>query len=129
MKWRLKIKMQPEIKYIDYGIGFTSQDGENVWIELNENLKKYPELHDEVLEHEIGHLKLKGKYMDLRHDFFDIFNFKKQARLFSFSLKHPKSMLSISPVFFTKQGIFPNWFMVTFWGFMFALIGAGAFLI
>lgn len=117
------------INYIDSGIGFTCRDGDKVWIELNENLKKYPSLHDEVLEHEMEHIRLNGRYMDFMHDFKDTFNLKKQFRLFKFSLKHPKSVSSIFPFSIEKNKIIPNWFMVSFWTFISLSLIFGGYLI
>lgn len=119
--------MNIPLKYIDYGIGFYCKDGDNSWIELNRHLKRYPALHNEVLQHELGHASLDNKHIDFWHDFKDFFNIKKNMNLTKFSLRHPSALLSISPVFFTKKGIAPNWFMCVFWGFMaFSLVGIGA---
>jgi hypothetical protein len=98
------------IKYIDHGIGFfaTNEQGES-WIELNENLKKYPELHDEVLQHELDHAT--GKDMDFWHDFKDAFGFKKQWKLLKFTIKHPSALSAFSP--WVDGGI--SWFVLILW--------------
>lgn len=101
-----------QIEYIDYGIGFTRSDGV---IELNKNLKKYPDLHKAVLKHELGHLKKGSRKVDFLHDFLEIFNVKKQVRLLNFCIKHPRAFMSELPIFITKEGVFINWYMVIFW--------------
>jgi hypothetical protein len=40
-----------EIRYVNHSIG--NNFGE--YIELNENLKKYPKLHESILNHELSH--------------------------------------------------------------------------
>jgi hypothetical protein len=101
-----------KIKYTDSGIGFfCTDDNGHSWIELNKNLKKYPALHDMVLQHELGHNS--GKGMDFMHDFKDMFDTKKQIELMKFSFRHPSALLSASPIFINKKGIAMNWFMVT----------------
>ena len=100
------------IKYINYGIGYCCSDGT---IELNKHLKKYPKMHQMVLNHELGHSKSNNKHMDFRYDLIDSFNLKKNWMFLKFTLKHPSALLSISPVLFEKKGISFNWFMCLFW--------------
>lgn len=113
------------IKYTNYGIGYYCSDGT---IELNQNLKKYPEVHQMVLEHELGHARINNKHIDFMHDLKDSVNFKKNWMLLKFTLKHPSALLSFTPVFFEKGGVSFNWFMCLFWGFI-ILIAGGSFLI
>jgi len=104
--------MKPKIKYINHSIGYYTSDG---IIELNHNLKNYPELHKMVLSHEIGHSKSGNKHIDFIYDLKDSFNFKKQWMFLKFTLRNPRALLSISPIFFEKRGVSFNWFMVLFW--------------
>ena len=110
-----KIKDEPKIKEINYGLGFcVAENGENLYIEINKNLNKYPKLKKEVVKHEMLHWNAKGWWDDFKIDFFDIFNLKKQKDFFIFQLKNPKALLSNSPVFFENGKIIPNWFMIWF---------------
>jgi hypothetical protein len=113
-----------KIKYIDFGIGFlaTNDKGES-WIELNKHLKKYPKLHKEVLDHELGHAT--GKDMDFWHDVKDFFDFKKQWALMKFTFKHPSALMAVSP--FLPGGI--NWFMLIVWILVATAISVFAFLL
>ena len=100
---------------INYGIGYFCTDNGKSWIELNKNLKKYPELHEMVLQHELGHNT--EQQMDFLHDLRDNFNPSLQLKLFQFALRHPRALLSNSPILFDKKGVGINWFMFLFWGF------------
>ena len=103
------------IKYIDYGIGYFCNDNNgNPYIELNKNLKKYPELYRMVLKHELGHNT--NKKMHFLHDLKDGFNFKNQLKLFSFSLNHPRAFLANFPIFLVKKELVINRFMFMVWG-------------
>lgn len=98
--------MEKEAK-IRYGIGWLGAyiDG---YIFLNENLKKYPKVHDVVLEHEMHHHKdwlIKGNHFYSKKDFFhdlkDLFSLKWQLATFWFQFRHPTSMLPI--VYYQKE--------------------------
>jgi len=115
------------IRYINYGIGYHCTDNGKSWIELNKDLKRYPELHQAVLQHELGHNT--GNRMDFLHDLRDYFNPSLQFKLFKFSLKHPRALLSVSPILFDKKGIGTNWFMFAFWGFLLGLLILGGMLL
>lgn len=89
-----------EIKYISYGLACRI---ENI-IYLNENLKKYPELHDAILKHEKAHssgfvLKdlvndVKGKHLN-----------PVKLQYYKFILKHPKSLATFIPVWFYEGNL------------------------
>ena len=123
-----KIMKEPEVKYINYGIGYCCEDNGKKWIELNKHLKEDPILHNLVLEHEFEHFYSKDKF-DFMIDIKDMFNIKKQIKLSKFTAKHPSAILSNSPIFFEHGNIIPNWFMVGFWGFVsLSLVSMGVFI-
>ena len=111
-----------EIREINYGIGYyCTNEGEH-WIELNKHLKKYPKLHQSVLNHELEHARLNNKNIDFWHDFKSMFG-PMNFELTKFSLKHPSALLSNSPILFTKKGIAFNWFMCLVWGAVLSGLG------
>jgi hypothetical protein len=101
-----------KIKYVDFGIANNYGDE----IELNINLKKYPKLHNEILNHELKHSQ-KRPLTHIRADFLEkgVSNWK----LFKFCLKHPKGFKQIVPLYYHKereQFIYDkNYFIM--WGF------------
>jgi len=122
--------IKPKISYINYGMGFTlSEHGKAIEIQLNKNLKKYPKLRKQVLAHEFLHWNSRGWFDDFKIDFYDLFNFKKGREQLSFCIKHPKSLLANSPVFFENGEFIPNWFMVGFWGLISITLITGGLLI
>ena len=104
-----------KISCINYGIGFRHNESGKPIIELNKHLKKYPELHQSVLDHELEHARLNNNYIDFWHDLKALFS-PIQIELIKFSLRHPSALLSSSPIFFTKKGIAVNLFMLSIWG-------------
>lgn len=70
-------------------------------IELNENLPKYPELHDAILEHELSHTD-NPKFN--KEDFLlDLGPTKVNYwKLFKFMCLYPKTFLQFAPIY--KQG-------------------------
>jgi len=118
----MKKREKPRISYIDYGIGFVVIDGNKKYIELNKNLKKYPKLYKEVLNHELKHYNSLNKHIDFWIDFREGFNLRKGWDLFKFSLKYPKAFLSHSPFLFDKKGFSVNWYMLINFIFTISLI-------
>jgi len=104
-----------KIHYINYGIGFCHNENGKSIIELNKHLKKYPKLHQSVLNHELEHARLNSKHIDFWHDLKALFS-PMNFELTKFSLRHPSALLSSSPIFFTKKGIAVNLFMSLVWG-------------
>lgn len=104
--------MNLEIKEIDYGLGFTVNDGSKKWIEINKYLREYPNLYNHVISHEMQHFNSPNKSIDFWIDFKDLFNFRKGWDIFLFSIKHPRALLSNSPIFYENRRWSVNWFMV-----------------
>ena len=71
-------------------------------IEINKNLKKYPELLKPILEHEMSHTDKSWSFQDFKLDFFS----KSKVNFFSlikFMFKHPASFLQLSPIIYSKK--------------------------
>ena len=103
--------LAPTIRYIDYGIGFTVNDNNKRWIELNRNLNKFPSLKKEVLAHEMLHFNSKNKHVDFVTEFKDLTNFKHEWNLLKFSFKYPRAFLSASPFYYENRRWSINWFV------------------
>lgn len=86
------------IKYVEHSIANNFGDV----IELNRNLLKYPNLHEQVLEHELDHSDEKGftKY-DLNHDLKA--SKINQWELMKFMFLHPKAFIQLLPIYYTKE--------------------------
>jgi len=119
-----------KIKEIDYGLGYTLCDnGKPIEIQLNKNLKSFPQLRKQILSHELKHWHSKSWFEDFKIDFFDIFSLKTSKDKLRFIKNHPKALLCNSPIFFENGKIIPNWFVVGFWGFIsLSLISIGVLL-
>lgn len=112
-----------EIREVPWGIA--NNFGE--YIEINENLKFYPKLHDAVLAHELAHSNANGF---TKEDFLlDLAptNISYMA-LMKFMVKHPKSFLQFAP--FYKQGktFFYDINMCIAWGVMAGVISLVVYL-
>jgi len=81
---------QNNIQYVEWGLANWYEDK----IELNINLKKYPKLHDYILNHEKKH----KKGFDLIHEFFLILNIKYLFMILLFCIKYPKTLIDLSPI-------------------------------
>ena len=90
-------------------------------IELNENLPKYPELHDAILAHELEHTDKKGF---TKEDFLlDLGPTKVNYwKLFKFMCIYPKTFLQFAPVYKQGKTIFYDWNMLIVWGVMLSAI-------
>ena len=89
-----------KIIWVDHGIASSHQDGH---IEMNENLKRYPVLMDDVMRHEMEHLK-SDKPVDIWIDLKNLLDVRKQARLSLFCLRHPKALTEMLPAFRDYKG-------------------------
>ncbi len=91
---------QLKIVYRWYGIADRFPDGT---MELNKHLKKWPNLHKSLIQHEARHTnneKLNRK--DLMHDLttMDQINTWKMMK---FIIRHPFSLVQFAPVYWTKK--------------------------
>ncbi len=87
-----------EIRYVNHSIA-NRFDG---YVEINKNLKKYPELLEPILKHELGHTDEVFKWKDFKHDFFSN-NKVNNWQLLKFMFKYPKSFLQLSPILYSKK--------------------------
>lgn len=87
-----------EIKYVGHSIANRFSNS----IELNKNLKKYPELLKPILKHELEHSDEFFTWHDFKHDFFS--NSEVDSwELIKFMFKYPKSFLQLSPIIYSKK--------------------------
>ncbi len=71
-------------------------------IELNKALKTNKNLHDAILNHELGHKKKNTFKQDLFHDLAPI-NKINQKELVLFMLKHPRTFTQLLPFFWSSK--------------------------
>lgn len=90
--------MEKQIIYTKWGIGNSYNDR----IEINENLKKYPELHDYVIQHELGHNNKLFTLKELKHD---LTPSKYSFEIIKFMLKHPKALSQLLPIIRSNKRI------------------------
>ena len=104
-----------EIQYVNHGIGNNFGDV----IELNVNLKNYPNLHKAILQHELSHVESKPDFvMDITERKIDT------TELIKFMIKHPKSLTQFLPVYYTKKhGIVYDINMIITYAVLSAAIG------
>jgi len=86
------------VKYTKWGLANRFDDS----IELNENLKKYPKLHAQLLKHELEHTNEKFTMKDLKHDL-SSGEEVNQGSLMMFMLKHPKSLTQVLPFYYSLK--------------------------
>lgn len=90
--------IKPNIEYVENSIANNFGDT----IELNRNLLKYPELHEQVLEHELGHSDKPGfTKHDLDHDLKA--SKINQWELMKFMFRHPKAFMQLLPIYYTQK--------------------------
>ena len=87
-----------EIIYVDHSIA----NNFGWYIEINENLKKYPELLKPILKHELSHTEKAWSLHDFKLDFFSN-NHINHWSLIKFMFKHPKSFYQLSPILYSKE--------------------------
>ena len=87
-----------EIRYVNTGIA----NNFDTHIEINENLKKYPNLLEPILKHELSHDKGRWSKKDFKLDFFSKSGVNSME-LFKFMFKHPKSFSQLLPVIYRKK--------------------------
>ena len=86
-----------EVKYVDYGIA----NNFGTHIEMNKHLKDYPDLHEAILKHEMGHTDRIFTKQDLIADLKPL-RIKKRI-LFRFMIRHPKALFQFLPIYITKK--------------------------
>ncbi len=71
-------------------------------IEINENLKKYPELYKPILKHELEHTDKPWSIKDFKLDFTSDTKVP-QWKLLKFMFKHPRAFLQWSPILYNRE--------------------------
>jgi len=74
----------------------------NGYIEINKNLKKYPELYNPILAHELAHSNEPFSIHDLKLDLVSDSEVS-HIKLLKFMFKYPKSFLQLSPIIYNKK--------------------------
>jgi len=86
-----------EIREIEYGVAYHYGN----YIEVNKNLKKYPDLYKFIMEHELNHKELRRfNISDLLWDIEESFSWKNMKMVFktwAFMFKYPKSLFQLIP--------------------------------
>lgn len=101
---------QLEVRYSDWGLGNNFGD----YIVLNSNLKKYPSLHQSILDHELSHTNIKGfTKKDLVIDIGE--SNVSNWELLKFMIKHPKSLVQLFPIYKNEKTIFYDVNMLLVW--------------
>lgn len=112
--------MTKEVIYVDWGIA-NSYDNR---IELNRHLQFYPQLHKQILEHELEHTNKEGFS---KEDFaLDLGPSKiNYWTLFKFMCKYPKTFTQFLPLKKDKDTIYYDINMCISWGAILLVIGLG----
>ena len=111
-----------EIRYVPWALA----NRFDTYIEINENLKAYPKLHDAILAHELAHTSSDGF---TKKDFIlDLspgnINYKD---LFIFMCKNPKSFLQFAPIYIQEKTLFYDINMCIVWFVTLLTIGLDIF--
>lgn len=107
-----------EIRYVNHGIANNFGD----YIELNEGLKEYPDLHTAVLKHELSHTNQSGfTKKDFMVDMAP--NNMSYKQLFKFIINHPKSLTQLMPFYYSQGAFIYDINMSIVWGVLIAAIG------
>jgi len=87
-----------KIKYVDYGLANNFGNS----IEINKNLKNYPDLLKPILKHELAHTDKLFSFKDFKLDFYED-NEINTFDMLKFMFKYPKSLTQIFPFYWTKK--------------------------
>ena len=111
-----------EVVYINHSIANRFSNH----IEINENLKKYPELHNQILAHEFKHEDGGFTFNDLKLDLTQRINIWQLSK---FMIKHPKSFLQFAPIYYSrKKGFVWDMNLILFYIFLIILVLIGFYL-
>lgn len=103
-----------KVRLVNHSIANTFGRGKGAYIEINKNLKEYPNLYKNILKHELGHVKRNG-VMDFWYEIKEVFNYKNYVEIFKFQIKHPLSFLQLSPIIISKKGFVLDSFLIMFY--------------
>lgn len=88
----------PKIVEVNHGVA----NNFGKYIEINKNLKKYPNLLNPIMKHELAHTKEFFSVHDLKLDFVEetgINNFE----MLKFMFKYPRSFTQLLPFYWTRK--------------------------
>ena len=114
---------QLKIVYRNYGVADRFPDGV---IELNKHLKKWPDLHKSLVQHEARHTNnIKFNRKDLVHDI-GTPNQINTWRLTKFMIRHPFSFIQFMPIYWTKKrGLIIDYNLIVIWTIFSVVIFSG----
>lgn len=92
-----------ELKIIEVDNGIANNFG--TYIEINKNLKKYPELYKAILDHEVEHTDKIFSAKDFKLDLLSASNINNIDLLW-FIKNHPKALTQFMPLWYSKRNGF-----------------------
>ena len=92
-----------ELKIIEVGHGIANNFGTH--IEVNKNLKNYPELYKKILKHEFEHTDKFYSAKDFKLDLMSSSNINNMDLLW-FIKNNPKALTQFMPIWFSKKNGF-----------------------
>jgi hypothetical protein len=111
-----------EVRYVPWGLANNFGD----YIELNEHLPEYPELHDAILKHEVSHTNKEFSKDDF---ILDISPSKVSSwKLLKFMVWHPKTFLQLAPFYIYQKKFVYDVNLCIAWGVFIGIAGLAAFL-
>lgn len=112
-----------EVRYVPYAIANRFE----THIELNENLRYYPDLHNAILQHELQHTNEKGfNKKDAILDFG--VNKVNYFKLFKFMCIYPKTFLQFAPIYKKGDTLFYDLNLCLVWSFILGFASLGIYL-
>ena len=123
--------MLPRIIYTNEGIAYTVITDNEIYIEMNKHLCKYPDLYLAVLHHELEHVEKGNTKIDFWIDIKMLFNIPLQLKLFWFTRKHKGARCSHKIFFKQKDSslLAVNWFAFFLFSFQVLLLILLVFLL
>lgn len=109
-----------EVIEVNHGIANRFSDR----IEVNKYLKKYPELYNPIMQHELGHTDATFSWHDFKHDISSEYKVPT-FKLIKFMFRHPRTFTQILPIWYHKtKGIIFDINLFIIWTFFLSVIGA-----
>lgn len=122
------MSQQQELKivYKNWGIADAFPDGV---VELNKNLRNYPNLEKALIQHELKHSREAGfTKHDLVHDLTTM-NQVSQWEMFKFIMTNPKSLTFLLPAYYSKErGLVYDQNAIIMWCVLIGIIGLGIWI-
>lgn len=110
-EWKkIETKPKTEIVYVKHGVANRFND----YIELHEDLKDYPDLHEFILRHENKHTSGKYTWNDLKLDI-AIPPIDKILDVLKFMITRPKTWIQLSPIYKSRGIYYKDPSKIIFW--------------